>query len=105
MTQPLISHRTVIRTWPGRAGAVGDTLAQLVQATRPLAGCLSIEASRHPLEAHTWHLTMSWAEASALADWLANPVAEVFGALVSQQLVTHIDFQPWADAAELRRAG
>ena len=105
--QPLISHRAAIRTWPGRSSAVGEQLARLVEATRPLAGCLSIAARREPSSLHTWHLSMCWADQHAFATWLGDPAASVFTDLLNQRLIQQIDIQPGepAEQAELRRAG
>lgn len=106
--QPLISHRAVLRTWPGRSSAVGEGLTRLVEATRPLRGCLAIAASREPSDPRVWHLSMCWADEQAMAHWLASPVAELFARLVNQHLVMHIDIQPGAAIGletDLRRAG
>ncbi|MBA1244736.1 antibiotic biosynthesis monooxygenase family protein [Pseudomonas japonica] len=105
--QPLISHRAAIRTWPGRSCAVGEQLARLVEATRPLPGCLSIAARREPSNVHTWHLSMCWEDHQAFATWLGEPAAAVFTDLLNQRLIQQIDIQPGDPTAqaELRRAG
>lgn len=106
--QPLNSHRVVIRTWPGRSFALGERLAQLVEATRPLDGCLAIAANRHPQDLRLWHLSLCWNDDRAMAAWLAGPAAELFASLVAHYLVIQIDFQPGAALAPeagLRRAG
>ncbi|WP_263262543.1 antibiotic biosynthesis monooxygenase [Pseudomonas sp. RIT-PI-S] len=106
--QPLISHHAIIRTWPGRSVAVGQALARLVETSRMLPECLAIEADRQADDPGVWHLRMCWADRSAMAAWLGNPVAELFAAWVNQYWVMHIDIQPGAPIASeagLRRAG
>jgi quinol monooxygenase YgiN len=106
--RPLTSHRAVIRTWPGRSFAVGEGLARLVKATRPLSGCMSIAASREPNDVRQWHLSLCWDDECAMGAWLAGPAAELFAELVARRLVMQIDFQPGDTVlpeARLRRAG
>jgi quinol monooxygenase YgiN len=106
--QPLVSHSVALRTWPGHSSQVGERLARLAEATRPLKGCLCIVAHRDPGDTRLWYLDMTWADDQALGRWLADTLADLFADLIRQYLVMHLDFQPGAtDFRELqwRRAG
>lgn len=105
--QPFISHSAALRAWPGRSSQVGERLAGLVSATRPLEGCLSIVVQRDLADTRLWHLDMTWADDNAMSDWLAETVADLFADLIGHYLIMQMDFLPGATCfteLQLRRA-
>ncbi|WP_426151879.1 antibiotic biosynthesis monooxygenase [Pseudomonas sp. DC3000-4b1] len=103
--QSLITHRVILRTWPGRSSLVGSRLTRLVEQARTVPACLTMVTQRHPEDPRAWQLEMCWDNEQALGAWLAAPLADLFGELLNQRLVMHIDIQPGAAvAAPLRQA-
>ncbi|EIK98141.1 antibiotic biosynthesis monooxygenase domain-containing protein [Pseudomonas sp. M47T1] len=95
-----VSHCAFIRASAGHSTELGQRLERLLQPSRHTPGCLHFALQHSHCDEHLWLISGFWASEQAMAAWFNSPVMQVFDALVSDRLVTSLDFHTFSDVGE-----
>lgn len=96
-----VSHCAFIRASAGRSAELGQRLERLLQPTRATPGCLHFALQHSQCDEHLWLISGFWASQQAMAVWFDSPVMQVFDALVSDLLVSRLEFHTFSDIESL----
>ncbi len=92
-----VSHCAFIRARTGRSAELGLRLERLLLPTRHTPGCLHFALQHSQCDDDLWLISGFWASQQAMAVWFDSPVMQVFDALVSDMLVTSLEFHTFSD--------
>jgi quinol monooxygenase YgiN len=92
----VVSHWVSVRARAGRSAQLGARLSSLISPSAAAAGCLHFALQKSLTDEDLWVITGSWADPSAMNDWFAAPELNLFSELVTEMLVTSLDFQTFA---------
>lgn len=95
-SQSVVSHLVSVRSSAGNSAQVGARLSALLAPARKAAGCIYFVLQQSLIEDDVWMISGSWADRSAMNDWFSNPELQVFADLVTERLVSSLDFQTFA---------
>jgi quinol monooxygenase YgiN len=102
----IVSHLVYARASAGNSVQLGARLSILIAQTCKTAGCLHFALQRSMTEHDLWVISGLWADKSAMNDWFASPELNVFSELMSERVVSSLDFQTFANvtAAQAKAA-
>ncbi|OQR29130.1 hypothetical protein BWR59_22880 [Pseudomonas sp. Bc-h] len=96
----VVSHQVTLRARAGHSAQLGARLSTLIVPSSNAAGCLHFALHRSMTEDDVWVLFGLWADKSAMNDWFATPELNIFTALVTELLVSSLDFQTFANVTQ-----
>lgn len=100
----LVSHLVAVRASAGQSARLGARLSTLLGPGSRAGGCLHFALQQSMTDADVWVLSGLWADESAMNDWFAAPELKLFSELVSERLVSSLDFQTYAQVSALQAA-
>lgn len=98
----IVSHLVYARASAGNSVQLGARLSTLIAQTSRTAGCLHFALQRSMTEQDLWVISGLWADKSAMNDWFASPELNVFAELMSERVVSSLDFQTFANVTALQ---
>ncbi|WP_110950177.1 antibiotic biosynthesis monooxygenase family protein [Pseudomonas bohemica] len=94
---PFVTHLVTLRASVGNSAQLGARLNTLSSTSARAAGCLHFALQKSMTEDDVWVISGLWADKSAMSDWFAAPELNIFSELVTEGLVSHLDFQTFAN--------
>lgn len=95
-TPSAVSHLVSLRASAGNSARLGARLSTLIAPSSRAGGCLHFALQQSMTEKDVWVISGLWADASAMNDWFATPELNIFSELVTERLVSSLDFQTFA---------
>lgn len=92
----VVSHWVSVRARPGHSAQLGARLSSLINPSTAAPGCLHFALQKSLTDEDLWVITGTWADPSAMNDWFAAPELNLFSELVTELLVSSLDFQTFA---------
>jgi quinol monooxygenase YgiN len=102
----IVSHLVYARASAGHSAQLGARLSTLIAQTSRTLGCLHFGLQRSVTEDDLWVISGLWTDKSAMNDWFASPELNIFADLMTERVVSSLDFQTFANvtAAQARAA-
>ncbi|MFJ3482205.1 putative quinol monooxygenase [Pseudomonas sp. NPDC090202] len=98
-TPSAVSHLVSVRAHAGHSAHVGARLSTLIAPSLRAPGCLAFNLQHSMSEPDVWVISGAWAAEHAMNAWFSAPELQVFADLVSELLVSSLDFQTFANVS------
>lgn len=91
-----VSHLVSLRASAGNSARLGARLSALIAPSSSTGGCLYFALQQSMTDKDVWVISGVWADASAMNDWFTTPELKIFSELVTERLVSSLDFQTFS---------
>lgn len=92
----VVSHHVTLRAGAGHSAQLGARLSTLIAPSSRAGGCLHFALQKSMTEDDVWVISGLWADKSAMNDWFTTAQLNIFSELVTERLVSTLDFQTFA---------
>lgn len=100
-----VSHMAFVRARAGRSMELGARLSSLIEPSRQARGCLHFALQHSLCDPDLWLVSGFWADQQAMTAYFGSPAMAIFGELVQELVVNHLDFHTFSDVSAQQAHG